>query len=73
MSIERDKKMTKSTYKNETYPLRIDNTIAYKMKQIAKAENRSLNNMYETIAKAYVEKYEKQHGEIPTNTPRGGV
>lgn len=57
--------MAKYPYKNATYSLRIDNTIAYKMKQIAKAENRSLNNMYETIARAYVEEYETEHGSIP--------
>lgn len=64
--------MAKSTYKNATYPLRIDNTIAYKMKQIAKIENRSLNNMYETIARKYVEEYEIKHGVITIDTPRGG-
>ena len=57
--------MVKYPYKNATYSLRIDNNIAYKMKHIAKEEGRSLNNMYEQIAKAYVKQYEAEHGEIP--------
>ena len=56
-------------YKNAAYTLRIDNQIATKMRYIAKQEGRSLNNMYEQIAKAYVQQYEKEHGTIPIDPP----
>lgn len=61
-------------YKNQQYPLRIDNTVHAKIKYIAQENGRTINNMYEQIAKQYVAAYEAEHGEIPLpdHDPVGG-
>lgn len=52
------------TYKNKTYPLRIDNVLQAKVKQIADKEDRPLSKQYERIIRQYVEEYESKNGNI---------
>lgn len=46
------------------YTLRLDLTTFGKIKKIAKAENRSLNNMIDYVIKQEIARYEQQNGEI---------
>lgn len=52
------------TYKNKTYPLRINDELKTKMKEIAKIGNRPVSREYETAIILYIEDYERQHGPI---------
>ena len=52
------------TYKNKTYPLRIDNDLMEKVKIIAQKEDRPVSKQLERIIKLYVEQYEKENGHI---------
>lgn len=46
------------------YPLRIDETLAAKIKYLAKENDRSYKGQIENILKKYVAEYEKENGEI---------
>lgn len=52
------------TYKNKTYPLRIELEIMEKIKEIAKIEDRTTNKQIERILRKYIEDYESRNGEI---------
>lgn len=53
-----------ATYKNKTYPLRIDNSLQSKVKAIAEKEDRPISRQYEKIVREYIKAYEAEHGEI---------
>lgn len=46
------------------YPLRLDETLAKKIKTLAKLNDRSYKGQIENILKKYVAEYEKENGEI---------
>ena len=46
------------------FTLRLNLVYQAKIKKMAKAENRSLTNLIETIIKNEIKNYEKKHGEI---------
>ena len=46
------------------YPLRIDETLAKKIKTLAKLNDRSYKGQIENILKGFISQYEKEHGEI---------
>lgn len=46
------------------YPLRLDETLQKKLKQLAKDNDRTYRAQIENILKTYVAEYEKQHGAI---------
>lgn len=46
------------------YPLRIDEILQKKVKQIAKENDRTYRAQIENILKNYVVDYERKHGEI---------
>lgn len=52
------------SYKNKTYPLRIENELQEKVKYIADINDRPVSKQYERIVREYIEKYEKEHGKI---------
>ena len=52
------------SYKNKTYPLRIDNKLQDKIKYIADINDRPVSKQYERIIREYIEKYELEKGEI---------
>ena len=43
-----------------------------KVKYLAKNDERSLSQYTARIVERYIEEYEKQHGEIKIDPPRGG-
>lgn len=45
--------------------LRLDETTYGKLKTLSAAENRSINNLVETIIKQYLTDYEKLNGTVP--------
>ncbi len=47
------------------YTLRLDLVTFEKIKRIAKADNRSLNNMIDNLIKQEISRYEERNGEIP--------
>lgn len=47
-----------------TFNLRISDITDYKIKHIAKKENRSKNKQIEYILNNYINKYEEENGEI---------
>lgn len=46
------------------YPLRLDETVAKKIKALAKSNDRSYKGQIENILKKYIAEYEKENGEI---------
>lgn len=50
--------------KKTPFTFNIDDEYLQKMRYIAKRETRSLSNLLEHLCKMYIEKYEKEHGEI---------
>lgn len=50
------------------YPLRIDKTIMEKFKVIAKNNGRSINKEIEFVLRGIVSDYEKENGEIKTES-----
>ena len=46
------------------FSLRLNEVDFIKIKKIAAIENRSMNNMIETIIKQKIQQYEKKNGEI---------
>ena len=46
------------------FSLRLNETDFIKIKKIAAIENRSMNNMIETIIKQKIQQYENENGEI---------
>ncbi|SFR97102.1 hypothetical protein [Anaeromicropila populeti] len=52
------------TYKNKTYPLRLDNDLRQKVEIIANKDDRALSKQYERMIRYYIEMYEKEHGKI---------
>lgn len=46
------------------YPLRLDETLAKKIKTLAKLNDRSYKGQIENILKKYVAEYEQKNGEI---------
>lgn len=44
-----------------------------KVKYLAINDERSLSQYTARIVERYIEEYEKQHGAIPIDTPKGGV
>lgn len=46
------------------YPLRLDETLAKKVKTLAKENDRSYKGQIENILKKYVSEYERVNGEI---------
>lgn len=53
-----------ATYKNKTYPLRIDNELMEKVRKIAENEDRKISQQLERIIREYVKNYENKNGEI---------
>lgn len=51
-------------YKNKTYPLRINNELMDKIKEIAKKEDRTINKQIERIVRDYIKEYEDANGII---------
>lgn len=51
------------------YPLRIDETLQKKVKQIAKENDRTYRAQIENILKNFVADYEKEHGKIQIDSP----
>ncbi|MCD8198128.1 MAG: hypothetical protein LUE24_13365 [Lachnospiraceae bacterium] len=49
------------------YPLRLDDTLQQKLKQLAKDNDRTYRAQIENILKNYVAEYEKENGEIVVN------
>ncbi len=54
-------------YKNKAYSLRLDKDIMDKIRAIAEKEDRPLSKQFERIIKEYLDKYEKEHGNITIN------
>ena len=50
------------------YPLRLDETLAKKIKTLAKLNDRSYKGQIENILKKYVAEYERQNGEIKVDS-----
>ena len=50
------------------YPLRLSEPTLSKVKTLAKLNDRSLNGQIENILKKYVAEYEKENGEIKTDS-----
>ena len=46
------------------YPLRLDETLAKKIKALAKLNDRSYKGQIENILKKYVAEYEQENGKI---------
>ncbi len=46
------------------YPLRLEEILARKLKQLSKVNNRSYNKEIEFILRNYIEQFEKEHGTI---------
>ena len=46
------------------YPLRLEDSLSRKLRQLAQENNRSYNKEIEWILKKYIEQYEYEHGEI---------
>lgn len=51
-------------HKNKAYNLRLKEELMDKVREIAKKEYRPLSHQLEMIIKEYIEKYEKENGEI---------
>lgn len=51
------------------YPLRIDETLQKKVKQIAKENDRTYRAQIENILKNFVADYEREYGEIQIDSP----
>ena len=49
------------------YPLRLDETLQKKLKQLAKENDRTYRAQIENILKNYIADYEKQNGDIQVN------
>lgn len=56
------------TYKNKTYPLRIDNSLMDKIRIIAEKEDRKINQQIERMLRIAVQSYEKENGTINLET-----
>ncbi len=56
------------TYKNKTYPLRIDNNLMDKIRIIAEKEDRKINQQIERMLRIAVQSYEKENGAIILET-----
>ena len=56
------------TYKNKTYPLRIDNSLMDKIRIIAEKEDRKINQQIERMLRIEVQNYEKENGAINLET-----
>lgn len=56
------------TYKNKTYPLRIDNSLMDKIRIIAEKEDRKINQQIERMLRIAVQSYEKENGAIILET-----
>lgn len=50
--------------KKTPFTFNIEDDYLEKMRYIAKRETRSLSNLLEHLCKMYIEKYEKEYGEI---------
>lgn len=48
------------------FTFHVEDEYLEKMRYIAKRETRSLSNLLEHLCKMYIEKYEKENGEITT-------
>jgi hypothetical protein len=46
------------------YPLRLEEILSRKLRQLSKENNRSYNKEIEWILKKYIEQYEADHSEI---------
>lgn len=46
------------------YPLRLDEELMNKLKQLSELESRSLNKQMEFIIKSYLDQYEAEHGSL---------
>ena len=64
IDIYAKKEVFMGTYKNKTYPLRLDNDLMTKVKIIAEKEDRPVSKQLERIIKQYIEQYEKENGRI---------
>lgn len=53
--------------KKTPFTFNIEDDYLEKMRYIAKRETRSLSNLLEHLCKMYIEKYEKEYGEIKRN------
>lgn len=53
--------MSKQT---SAYPLRLDETLSLKVKELAKLNDRTYRGQIENILKSYVASYEAEHGEL---------
>lgn len=49
------------------YPLRLEETLARKIRKLANENNRSYNKEIEWILKNHIKQYEIEHGEIILN------
>lgn len=54
-------------YKNKAYNLRLDKEIMDKVRFIAEKEDRPLSKQFERIIKDYLDRYEKEHGNVIIN------
>lgn len=54
-------------YKNKAYNLRLDKEIMDKVRFIAEKEDRPLSKQFERIIKDYLDRYEKEHGNVVIN------
>jgi len=54
--------------KHYSQSIRMDFTLAQKVKHIAKERDRSFNKQVSRILQDFVNQYEAEHGEIPINT-----
>ncbi len=55
--------MPQGNYKNKAYPLRIDETLMDKIKEIASKEDRTTNKQIEKILREWVEQYEAEQNK----------
>jgi hypothetical protein len=57
--------MSKQT---SAYPLRLDETLSLKVKELAKLNDRTYRGQIENILKTYVAAYEAEHGELKASS-----
>lgn len=55
--------MPQGNYKNKAYPLRIDEALMDKIKEIASKEDRTTNKQIEKILREWVEQYEAEQNK----------
>ena len=53
------------------FTFHIEDEYLKKMRYIAKCETRSLSNLLEHLCKLYIEKYERENGEIDVEETEG--